>query len=72
MKLIDWMKQKNLDDEAVATLHGDCSAGAVKKWKYGERIPRDAQMRRLIEISEGAVTANDFVGAGSHQQAIAS
>lgn len=63
MKLIDWMHQENFDDEKVAELHGDCTGYAVKKWKYGERIPRNAQMRRLTEISDGKVTANDFVQA---------
>lgn len=63
MKLIDWMREEDLDDEQVAARHGDCTGFAVKKWKYGERTPRNAQMRRLTEISNGRVTANDFVKA---------
>lgn len=68
MKLIDWMRSKGFDDFAVAQMHGDCTAFAVKKWKYGERTPRNAQMRRLSEISEGSVTANDFVGVVSEPE----
>jgi hypothetical protein len=61
MKLIEWMRSQNFDDGQVADLHGACTAFAVKKWKYGERTPRNAQMQRLTEISDGAVTANDFM-----------
>ena len=61
MKLSDFMKTAGLDDEALAAQVGDCSAHAVKKWRYQERVPRPEQMRRIAEITEGRVTPNDFV-----------
>lgn len=61
MRLIDWMREANLDDGQVADLVGGVSGHAVKKWKYGERIPRRAELLRLIEISSGKVSPNDFV-----------
>lgn len=63
MKLIEWMRAQGLDDDAVAAAVGDVSAHAVKKWKYDERIPRKAQLRRLTEVTNGQVTANDFMHA---------
>lgn len=65
MRLIDWMRQANLSDTDVADRVGGVSAHAVKKWKYGERIPRRAELLKLVEISEGKVSPNDFVLAAS-------
>ncbi len=61
MKLSDFLKASGLDDEAFAAQVGDCSAHAVKKWRYAERTPRPDQMRRIAEITDGKVTPNDFV-----------
>jgi hypothetical protein len=61
MRLIDWMHEAGLTDSEVADKVGGISSHAVKKWKYGERIPRRAEQRRLTEISDGKVTPNDFV-----------
>ena len=60
MKLSAYMKESGIDDDAMAASIGDCSAGAVRKWKYGERIPRPDHLRRITEATKGAVTANDF------------
>lgn len=66
MKLLDWMKREQLDDQQVADRLSalpdatDVSAGAVKKWKYGERIPRVDEMHGLFSVTAGEVTANDF------------
>ncbi len=61
MKLIDWMKRESLDDDAVAERVGDVTGSAVKKWKYGERLPRRDELLKLYEISGGVVTPNSFV-----------
>ena len=55
------MKQHSLDDAAMAALIGDVSPSAVKKWRYGERIPRRAQMRRIVAVTSGAVQASDLI-----------
>lgn len=68
MKLIEWMKAEGLNDQAVVdrlnALPGrendPVSVGAVRKWMYGERIPRAPEMAGLFEISEGQVDANSF------------
>ena len=67
MQLQSYMKENGLDDDAMAAAIGDCSASAVRKWKYGERIPRPPQARRIAEITNGRVTMNDFVGLGGDE-----
>lgn len=59
MKLIDYLKLSKLDDEAFAASIG-CSASAVRKWKYGERIPRRHTLTRIESATNGAVTVADF------------
>ena len=61
MKLSSFMDQYGLDNAAMARLIGGCSAGAVNKWRYGERMPRNRFIIRISEITHGQVTANDFV-----------
>lgn len=60
MTLSEYMKAKALSDAEVAASLG-CSEGAVKKWRYGERTPRPDQLRRIHDLTEGTVTANDFL-----------
>ena len=59
MLLKDYMRQSNLDDAAMAAAIGDCTSGAVKKWKYGERIPRPGPTERIRALTNGLVTAED-------------
>jgi hypothetical protein len=61
MQLAEYIKASGLEDESFAALVGSCSPHAVKKWRYQERIPRPDQMRRIAEVTAGAVTPNDFV-----------
>lgn len=60
MTLAEYMKNASLTDADMAAKLG-CSEGAVKKWRYRERMPRPEQLRQIDEITGGAVTANDFV-----------
>jgi hypothetical protein len=75
MKLLDWMQREQLDDQQVADRlnalpsSSNSSAAAVKKWKYGERIPRSNEMQGLFAISGGEVTANDFYGIEAERAA---
>ena len=39
----------------------DASVGAVKKWVYGERFPRKAQLSKIKNATKGNVTPNDFI-----------
>lgn len=62
MKLSDYMRERELDDEKVSLASGgQFSPEAVRKWRYGQRMPRPAQLRALAEITGGLVTANDFI-----------
>ena len=38
----------------------DASVGA-KKWVYGERFPRKAQLSKIKNATKGNVTPNDFI-----------
>lgn len=80
MKLIDWMKSEGVDDQQLAdrltALSPDpeksTSPSAVKKWKYGERIPRLHEMQGLHTISAGSVAPNDFYEIEAADEAKAS
>lgn len=61
MTLADYMKAHGLDDLAMAEKIGRCSESAVRKWRYGQRMPRVEQLRRIAEVTHGAVTPNDFL-----------
>lgn len=60
MKLLDYLKSQDITDEKFARLCG-ISVGAVRKWKYGERVPRLPELVRIEELTDGTVTARDFL-----------
>lgn len=60
MRLLDYMRNEKLDDEAFASRLGDCSAHAVKKWKYGEREPDAGTIVRIQVATDGKVTVRDW------------
>ena len=61
MTLSAYMKLRSLTDPAMAAIIGGCQESAVRKWRTGVRIPRRAFQRRIMEVTEGAVTPADFV-----------
>jgi hypothetical protein len=64
MKLADYLRQESLDDDAFASLsEGVFSAEAVRKWRFGVRMPRQKQLEKIVELTSGAVTANDLFAA---------
>lgn len=69
MKLATYMKNNGIDDDAMASIIGDCSASGVRKWKYGERIPERSTMQRIFEATNGEVAPNDFYDVGASSQA---
>lgn len=60
MKLSEFLETKELTPQAFAGLL-PVSGEAVRLWLNGDRTPRPAQMQRIMEITEGAVTPNDFL-----------
>jgi DNA-binding transcriptional regulator YiaG len=63
MKLADFLDAKGLSDEGFAALVGNVSVWGVRKWRYGQRTPRPREMARIVEVTQGVVTANDFLPA---------
>lgn len=55
------MREHDVNDETFAELVGDCTAHAVKKWKYGERQPPGDKIIRIEDVTRGDVTLRDLV-----------
>ena len=64
--LTKYRSEKGLTLEAFASLVG-AAKGMVWQWENGGRIPRRATMEKIIEITGGAVTANDWFAATAAQ-----
>ncbi|KTS52440.1 hypothetical protein NS230_09990 [Methylobacterium indicum] len=60
MKLIAYMAEHKLDDETFASQLEDCTAHAVRKWKYGQREPDASTIVKIQEITGGAVNVEDW------------
>jgi hypothetical protein len=64
MQLDAYLRENDLTDEGFAKILGaGVSAWAVRKWRYGQRIPRLAQQKRIREATSGLVTSNDLLAA---------
>ena len=61
MKLSVYLETMKVKPEEFARKLGDASASGVLKWARGERVPRPDQQRRIFEVTQGAVTPNDFI-----------
>ncbi len=61
MILSEYMAVEDLSLEELAARIGDVSIGGLRKWLSGERIPRQDQLRRIDEITNGKVQPNDFI-----------
>ena len=59
MLLKDWREREGLDRTEVAR-QARVTVEAIRLYEMGQRIPQREIMVRLREISDGAVTANDF------------
>ncbi|QQM29326.1 helix-turn-helix transcriptional regulator [Martelella lutilitoris] len=60
MKLKQYLTEKNITPEAFAALIGGVSESGVRKWMYGERVPRQEQMIAIADKTDGLVMPNDF------------
>lgn len=61
MKLATYMADKGISARQMADLIGEVSESGVRKWMYAERVPRLEQMRRIADVTDGAVQPNDFI-----------
>lgn len=59
MKLGAWIKDRNMTLEAFGQLVG-ADKSSVSRWVDGT-VPRHSTLRRIKEVTEGAVTADDFM-----------
>lgn len=60
MKLSEFMAERSIPDAEFARLIGVSSRMAVMRYRRGERIPRPEVMRRIVEVTNGAVGPADF------------
>jgi len=67
MKLAAYLRSRNLKHQEFAALIG-CEQPTVTRFVRGRRIPSAALMRRIVEVTEGEVTANDFFEAESEDE----
>jgi len=63
MKLSEWRRENGLTQQATARLI-ECTVRAVIKWESGERRPGPAYMPKVMAVTDGQVTANDFYPDG--------
>ncbi|GGJ14033.1 helix-turn-helix domain-containing protein [Neoroseomonas lacus] len=59
MKLRDFMLARELSEAQLGRLLGIGQA-TVNRYVRGERIPRPEVMRRIVEVTKGAVGPADF------------
>ncbi|TDR90327.1 XRE family transcriptional regulator [Enterovirga rhinocerotis] len=66
MRIGDYLKSEGLDEEGFAARSGGAfSSEAVRKWRFGQRTPRLKHLVQIAELTNGAVTANDFLPSPS-------
>lgn len=61
MKLAHYLIEKNITPEQFASNMEGISVSGVRKWMYGERVPRPDQMRKIADVTGGLVEPNDFI-----------
>lgn len=59
MKLQDYLAEKKISHQDFGKLVGASEFG-VRKWVRGERVPRNDAMRKIQEVTGGAVGPADF------------
>lgn len=64
MTLSDYIAAHRMTQDEFAELIG-VTQPSVGRWIAGERMPRPDTLRRIAELTAGAVTANDFMAPPS-------
>lgn len=60
MKLADYLAKNDLTPEAFGK-KAKVTRPTVTRWRDGKRMPRVDHLKKIREITNGAVTADDFV-----------
>jgi hypothetical protein len=61
MKLSQYLAETNLTDAAFADMVG-AERSTITRLRGGDQIPSRPLMLRIVEVTAGLVTANDFFG----------
>ncbi len=61
MYLSKWINLTNTSKKGLAEKLGNITATSVTRWTKSKRFPKPQELMRIEEITEGLVTANDFV-----------
>jgi transcriptional regulator with XRE-family HTH domain len=70
MTLSAYMDSRSLTAAEMAKLIG-CSIGAIRKWRYGDRIPCTELLIRIMKVTEGKVCPDDFIFQDRREEASA-
>lgn len=69
MKLADWIAEKDLTHAEVAELL-EVEQPTVSRYVNGTRRPRDRHMVKIVAVTGGKVTANDFLPEAEAQPTV--
>ena len=61
MTLDEWLTRQGMEAKTFAEQVGVDKA-TVGRWRGGGTVPRPRVMARIVAVTGGAVTANDFMG----------
>lgn len=61
MQLKQWCAITGKSKKEIAAQIGNVSPRSVFRWATAERFPKPKELIKIYQITEGAVTANDFV-----------
>ena len=67
MKFAEWLEKEN-KSVADAARELDLTHCVVLKWANGDQIPREENMKRIVEMTNGEVMPNDFYGVTTEQE----
>lgn len=67
MKLTAYLQERKLSVEAFAELV-ECDPTTIWRAATGRSIPRRALLLRIMEVTGGKVTANDFIEVSSERE----
>jgi len=70
MKLKDYLLEKEIKLSDFAEKIGVKSRSTISRYVYGERIPAEDVMQRIVAITEGQVTRKDFADKPHHRPSV--
>jgi len=60
MTLLQWRKSKKMSRAELAKLLGLSNPTVIYRYETGARVPRPEIMKRIVQLTKGEVSANDF------------